>query len=165
MLQTQLPKRDTSTPDAYILIGSNRSQGLELRAKTRLRGFSWSANATYLNARVENVVNAIQGHYLVGIPKAYGAISVSSPVFNGGSVWSTWQASSYRPANDINSIQAPGYAVWNLGFKHPMVHEKGEWSFSVDNVLDRRYVRGLTGLDNVWQGSRRVVRASLTWHL
>lgn len=164
--QTKLPGRDLKTPDAFVLIGSNRSQGLELRAKTHTKsGLAWNANVTYLYSRVEDAVSATQGSYLVGIPRAYGAMKVSMPMFELGNLWVAFQASSERPANDTNRIEAPGYVVWNMGFKSPLPNTKGEWGVGVDNALDTSYVRALTGVDNVWQGPRRTARVWLNWPL
>jgi len=164
LLQTQLPGRDLNTPDAYVLIGSNHSQGIEVRTKSEAGGWGWSVNATFLNARVEDPVSATQGSCLVGIPRAYGSAQVIASVFNGGSAWITLQGSSDRPADDVNSVAAPSYAIWNLGFKHPMREINGEWGFGINNVLDRSYVRALTGVDNVWQGPRRNARVWGTWN-
>jgi outer membrane receptor protein involved in Fe transport len=37
------------------------------------------------------------------------------------------------------------------------------WSLSVNNLTDKRYVRALTGADNVWQGPRRRLMIGVDW--
>ncbi len=61
------------------------------------------------------------------------------------------------PGDDRATFRAPGYAVLNMGVSG-RIDTATRWAVQVDNAADRRYVRALTGPDNVWQGERRRLR-------
>ena len=154
--QSNLPARDPSDPDALVLIGSNRSQGVEVRADFHTGALHWQAAATQMNARVEDRVSATQGGYLVGTPDAYGSLRVSTPLPGGLQAWASVQGAGSRPGDDKNSFSTPGYGVMSLGLQSNLSDGKSlRWGASVQNLADISYVRALTGADNVWQGPRR----------
>ena len=153
--QSNLPGRDPSDPDALVLIGSNRSQGLEVKADFKTGPVQWHAAVTRLHARIKDRVNAAQGDYLAGTPGAYGSLRASLPVSADLQAWARLQATTQRPGNDKASFSAPGYGVVSIGLK-PNPSSRGlNWGATIENLGDVRYVRALTGADNVWQGARR----------
>lgn len=160
--QTNLPARNPAVPDAYVLIGSNRSTGAELRSATKLWAIDWRANMTLLHARVDQPVSAAQGPRLTGMPSAYGALHASKRLSPQWQPWASVQFMSRRPGDDKGSFYAPGYSVLNLGVKSQQ-SQGLQWGVGLDNVFDRRYVRALTGADNVWQGPRRKLSAWVAW--
>jgi iron complex outermembrane recepter protein len=158
--QTNLPARDPAVPDAFVLIGSKRSTGAELRSATKRWAIDWRANLTWLHARVDQQVSATQRSHLVGMPSAYGALHASKKISPQWQPWASVQAVNRRPGDDKASFSAPGYSVLNLGTKSQ--HSQAlQWGVGLDNVFDKRYVRALTGADNVWQGPRRKFSAWL----
>ena len=157
--QSNLPAKDPSDPDALVLIGSNRSQGVEVKADFYTGALHWQAAATQMNARVEDRVSATQGGYLVGTPDAYGSLRVSTPLPGGLQAWASVQGAGSRPGDDKNSFSAPGYGVVSLGLQSNLSDGKSlRWGASVQNLADISYVRALTGADNVWQGPRRTLQ-------
>ena len=156
--QSNLPARDPQDNNAFVLIGSNRSRGVELRAIGKALGADLSANLTRLNARVENPVNPTQGAYLTGAADGYGSVKVALPLAGVGDFWVATQFAASRPGNDRADFRAPGYAVLSLGLNGHLGTTL-RWSLRLDNAADRRYVRALTGADNVWQGERRRLTA------
>ena len=154
--QSNLPAKDPGDPDALVLIGSNRSQGVELKTDFHAGAFHWQAAATQMNARVEDRVSATQGSYLVGTPRIYGSLRVSTPLRGGLQAWAGAQGAGSRPGDDNESFSAPGYVVMSLGLQSSPADGKSlRWGASVQNLADITYVRALTGADNVWQGPRR----------
>lgn len=152
--QSNLPARDPLDNNAFVLIGSNRSRGVVLSAATRVLGIDWSGSITRLRARVEDRVSATQGPYLIGAPDSYGSVKVSIPMPRAIEFWAVAQFAASRPGDDKATFRAPGYAVLNLGL-NGRITASTRWAVRVDNASDRRYVRALTGSDNVWQGERR----------
>lgn len=153
--QSNLPGRDPSDPDALVLIGSNRSQGLEVKADFKTGPVQWHAAVTRLQARIEDRVSATQGDYLAGAPDSYGSLRASVPLAADLQAWARLQASTARPGDDKNSFSAPGYGVVSLGLQSDRTVNALRWGASIENLGDVRYVRALTGADNVWQGPRR----------
>ncbi len=64
-----------------------------------------------------------------------------------------------RPGDDKASFRALGYGVLSAGLESTPSQQGLRWGAGVQNLADRRYVRALTGADNVWQGPRRSVQA------
>lgn len=167
LLQSDLAARDPAVPDAFILLGSNRSKGYELGLDTKALGLRWQANITKLKARIQTPVAATQGTYLVGQPDAHGSIKISrdfatpSPI----TTWLRLQGAANRPGDDKRSFRAPVYGVWSLGLSSAQSSDKAGWHWqgSLDNLFDRRYVRALSGADNVWQGPRRSLNLALQY--
>lgn len=155
--QSNLPGRDPADPDALVLIGTNRSRGAEFQANVKAAGLTWNAALTVLRARIQNPVSTSQGRYLTGTPDGYGAFGVRGTVAPSVAAYATVQAAQSRPGDDKASFRAPGYAVVNLGAVIDG-SKSLRWGADLHNALDRRYVRALTGADNVWQGPRRTVR-------
>ena len=145
-----------------MLIGSNRSQGMEVRADFYTGALHWQAAATQMNARVEDRLSATQGSYQVGTPDVYGSLRVSTPLPGAVQAWASVLGAGSRPGDDKNSFSAPGYGVTNLGlYSSPSDGKSLRWGASVQNLADIRYVRALTGADNVWQGPRRSLQVWL----
>jgi hypothetical protein len=40
-----------------------------------------------------------------------------------------------------------------------------QWGVQVGNLLNRSYVRAMTGADNVWQGPKRNIRLWTEWSM
>lgn len=165
--QSNLPGRDPADPDALVLVGTNRARGAEFQANFNAAGLAWNGALTLLRARIANPVNPTQGGYLAGTPDGYGALGVRGKLAPSVEASAILQAARSRPGDGKPSFRAPGYAVVNLG----VVANAGSrirWGIELLNAFDRRYVRALTGADNVWQGSRREARlwfeASLNSH-
>lgn len=159
LLQSDLAARDPAVPDAFILLGSNRSKGYELGLDTQGLGMRWQANISKLQARIQTPVSATQGRFLVGQPDAYGSVKISRNFATPAPIttWLRLQGAASRPGDDKASFRAPGYGVWSIGLSSTQAIDTigWHWQASVHNMLDRRYVRALSGADNVWQGARR----------
>ena len=156
--QSNLPAKDPKDPDALVLIGSNRSKGFEAKADFQIVGLEWQAALTRLHARVQDRVSPTQGSYLVGSPDGYGSLKVSAPLGTGSTglkAWARLQAATSRPGDDKASFRSPGYGVVSLGLASSNPINGLSWGASLQNVADKRYIRSLTGADNVWQGPRR----------
>lgn len=152
--QTNLPARDPTNADAYILVGAMQSTGLELQAHMYTQKVQWTASATFQKARVQTPTSAAQGGYLPGVGDRFGALRMTLPLPTGLQAWVQVQASASRPGDSMASFSAPGYAVVGLGLQNPLSNSL-HWGIRIDNALDVSYVRALTGADNVWQGPRR----------
>lgn len=167
LAQSNLPAKDPKDPDALVLIGSNRSKGFEAKTEFEWLGVQWKGALTRLQARVQDKLSATQGSFLVGSPDGYGSLKATVPAGVGYTTWARIQGASSRPGDDKASFRSPGYAVLSLGIASaPVDSVSGSasggaasasttWGASVNNVADKRYVRSLTGADNVWQGPRR----------
>ena len=163
--QNNLPAKDPTDPDALVLIGGNRSEGAEIRVKTKALGLTWQANLTAMRARLQNPTSATQGTYLAGIADMYGSIKlskslkeVSMPV----EIWARVQGASSLPGDDKASFRAPGYGVLDIGLQSKL-SAAVQWGLQIGNVTNRSYVRAMTGSDNVWQGSKRNFSLWVNW--
>ena len=153
--QSNLPAKDPTDPDALVLIGSNRSKGWEAKADVATGPVRWQAALTRLHARVQDRTSPTQGGFLTGTPDGYGSLRASLPVATSLHTWARLQAATSRPGDDKASFRAPGYGVLSAGLESTPSQQGLRWGASVQNLADRRYVRALTGADNVWQGPRR----------
>jgi outer membrane receptor protein involved in Fe transport len=156
--QSNLPAKDPTDPDALVLIGSNRSKGWEAKADFATGPVRWQAALTRLHARVQDRVSPTQGGFLTGTPDGYGSLRASLPVAISLQTWARLQGATSRPGDDKASFRAPGYGVLSAGLESTPSQQGLRWGASVQNLADRRYVRALTGADNVWQGPTRSVQ-------
>lgn len=158
--QSNLPAVDPLDKDASILIGRNSSKGLEMNASLQGDSVKWGAAATFLKARVSQATDANQGVYLPGTPSAYGAVHATVPLGVGYEGTARVIFASSRPGDDAASFKAPGYGILNLSVAAPSTGAV-RWGLALNNALDKSYIRAISSADNVWQGSRRTLRAWL----
>lgn len=158
LLQSNLPAKDPKDPDAFVLLGSIRSRGVEVKTSFTTGPVLWQGSATRFQARVQTPISTTQGLYLAGSGDGYGALRVSGLVSDGLQASLQVQAAAKRPGDDKGSFYAPGYAVINAALESTPSAGHARWGVSLQNALDARYVRALTGPDNVWQGQRRALR-------
>lgn len=155
--QSNLPAIDPLDKDASILIGTNKSQGVEFNAAFKSDFLKWGAAFTVLKARVAQATSPDQGVYLSGTPSAYGAVHIIFPLSAGFETTARVIFAASRPGDDVASFKAPGYGILNLSLRSPSIGTI-RWGLEVNNALDKRYVRAISGADNVWQGNRRTLR-------
>lgn len=155
--QSNLPGVDPVDKDASVLIGANRSFGLEFNTTLKTDFVKFGTTVTLLKARVVNPTSVDQGAFLVGTPSAYGAVHLTFPLVNRYEASTRLVFASSRPGDDVASFKAPGYGVLNLSVKSPRMGSF-RWGAEISNALDKRYARAISGADNVWQGSRRTFR-------
>ena len=154
--QSNLPARDPGDSDSFVVVGANRSRGLTASAGLRQAAYDLSGAITWQRVRVEDPVSASQGQFIVGVPATYGVLTAVAPSRLGR--WTAQvRGAASLPGDTQRSFRAPGYAVWNFGWEAPTA-DTLRWGARVENAFDRRYVRALTGADNVWQGERRKFR-------
>jgi outer membrane receptor protein involved in Fe transport len=159
VLQSNLPRRDPRDPDAFVLIGAVRSTGISAALDLQKGPFAFKTALTQQHARVLNVsaVSTAQGNELIGVPARFGSASVS--VKSSVGLWALQAQGASSLAGDASaSFRASGYVVYGLRWQAPLAADTKhqlQWGARLDNALDRRYVRALTGADNVWQGQRR----------
>ena len=156
ILQSNLPRRDPTDPDAFVLVGAVQSTGITAALDFQYGPMTFKSALTHQNARILNVT-AAQGSQLTGVPARFGSASVTAKTATGLWVLQAQGASSL--AGDAReSFRAPGYAVYGARWQAPPTANFGnalQWGVRLDNAFDRRYVRALSGADNVWQGQRR----------
>ena len=153
VLQTNLPARDPSDRDAFVLVGANRSKGVTGSIKWQVGPVDLAGALTLQRVRVQSATSAGQGTYVVGVPSRFGALMVA--VRSSIGIWSARvQGAGTRAGDSHASFSAPGYGVLGLGWASG-ARDGFRWGTRIDNALDKRYVRALTGADNVWQGERR----------
>lgn len=155
--QSNLPAVDPLDKDASILIGTNKSKGVELNASFLGENLKWGGSLTALKARITQPVSAAQGEYLTGTPSAYGALFATVPISGGFESTARMIFAAKRPGDDAASFEAPGYTIFNLGLRSPR-KDSSRWGMDINNVFDKSYVRAISARDNVWQGSRRAIR-------
>ena len=168
--RSNLAAADPSTPDAYILRGTQRSRGLELQAAFHTGPLRWDLSATALRACVTEPATADQGTHLPGIAGRFGSVRVQAPVHLGqdtrATAWARVTASSSRPGDAKALFRAPGWVTLDVGLQG---HQPGarslRWGVQIHNLANRAYVRALTGPDNVWAGPPRQLQLWLgtTW--
>ena len=155
IMQSNLPRRDPLDPDAFVLIGAVRSTGLTAALDLNYGQLAFKSAVTQQNARILNVT-AAQGNQLTGVPALFGSASVSAKTATG--VWALQAQGAGKLAGDAKeSFSAPGYVVYGARWQAPTSvnpAKSTQWGIRLDNLLDKSYVRALTGADNVWQGQR-----------
>lgn len=75
-------------------------------------------------------------------------------------LWVGVSAVGRTPGDSANSFFAPGYAKADCGFDL-QVGRGTSFGVIAYNLFDRRYVEALTANDDVYQGGRRRVQASI----
>ncbi len=157
--QTNLPRRDPADPDAFVLIGAVRSTGITAALDLDYGPMSFKSAITQQNARILNAT-AAQGNQLTGVPAKFGSAGVSAKTALG--VLALQAQGAGKLAGDATeSFSAPGYVMYGARWQAPASASPAnsgksiQWGIRLDNLLDKSYVRALTGADNVWQGQRR----------
>lgn len=157
ILQSNLPRRDPKDPDAFLLTGAVQSTGITAALNVQYGGGEFKSALTHQNPRIKNLAVGAQGTELAGVPARFGSASASARTAAG--LWTLQaQGASSLEGDATSSFRASGYVVYGLRWQAPNAPDaaKGfQWGVRADNLLDRRYVRALTGADNVWQGERR----------
>ncbi len=154
--QTNLPARDPVDPDAFVLTGTNRSTGVTASGSLAYARHRLKGSFTQQHVRVQSPTGT-QGSHVVGVPTRFGAVTASTR--NSSGQWALQlQGASGLAGDSKASFRAGGYTVLGVRWEAPAPSETPDalrWGLRVDNALDRRYVRSLSGADNVWQGERR----------
>ena len=157
ILQSNLPRRDPKDPDAFLLTGAVRSTGISAAMNIKYKAFEFKSALTHQNPRIKNLAVGAQGTELAGVPARFGSASASAKTASG--LWAVQaQGASSLAGDSVSSFRASGYVVYGLRWQAPQtagVADSLQWGVRLDNALDRRYVRALSGADNVWQGERR----------
>lgn len=156
--QSNLPAVDPLDKDASVLIGTNKSKGIEIKTAFKGYHFKWGGALTFIKARITQPTSATQGQYLTGTPSAYGTLFATAPIIGGFESTARVIFAASRPGDDTASFKAPGYGIVNLGLRSSR-KDQVRWGLDINNVFDKSYVRSISGADNVWQGNRRAVRA------
>ncbi len=76
-------------------------------------------------------------------------MSIGLAVSGGVQAWARLQAAASLPGVDVASFRSPGYGVLGVDLESDVSATGSRWGVSVQNLADKRYVRGLTGADNV----------------
>ncbi len=139
-------------------VGATKRSGLELGVATQvLAALRVQASASWLQAQYSDgfktcaaipclAANVVipAGNRISGTQRASGFAEVAwrpSPTL--GEVGLEWRTVAATVANDLNTEQAPGYAVWNLRWSGKLNLGGGdviEALARVDNLADRHYV-------------------------
>ena len=157
ILQSNLPRRDPKDPDAFLLTGAVRASGISAALNIQSGALDFKSALTQQHVRVQNLAAGAQGTELVGVPARFGSASAAAKSASG--LWTIHaQGASSLAGDAVGSFRASGYVVYGLRWQAPAranTPNALQWGMRADNLLDRRYVRALTGADNVWQGERR----------
>lgn len=155
--RSNLGATDPADRDYFILRGNVRSRGVQVRGGWQLPGGAWLQGAiTAQHVRADNGLG--RASHVAGVPHVYGALRLDGPALHGVTPWVRVIAVSHRPGDASASFRAPGFGVVDMGVRSQTA--KGlAWGLTLENAADRRYVRALTSAENIWQGTRRRIRA------
>jgi outer membrane receptor protein involved in Fe transport len=160
--QNNLPATDPVDKNYLIPLGGMASSGLTLSDKTSWQGVTIQANATFQNTKITTPVSSSQGVIVAGVPRALGAIKLSSPEKQQGfESWVSAIGQGRRSADDTGTVYASGFVRLDTG----MSYKTGRWQLAawIQNLADLRYVQALNAVDNVWQGARRSVSVNASY--
>jgi iron complex outermembrane recepter protein len=161
--QKNLPATDPSNKSFLIPLGVVRSKGVTVAGKVDAFGLTWKANSTYQTVRNTSLVRASQGPYLAGVPQIIGALTVSTldSKQHGIGSWLTAFGAGRRAADSQRTLFAPGFVRWDAGLSFL----QGSWQYSatLQNIFDRRYIQSLDASDNAWQGARRQLQLAASY--
>jgi iron complex outermembrane receptor protein len=158
--QSNLTDSDPKHPDFSILRGGVQSNGVELRGSARTGPLLWQASVAWQRVRLFDAADG--GREVAGVPSGFGALRVSMPVTETAQAWLRLSGVRRRPGDAGASFYAPGHGLLDVGVQGRL-GQSATWGATLDNALDRTYVRALTGPDNVWQGQRRRARVWAEW--
>ncbi|MDO5691374.1 MAG: hypothetical protein Q4G70_02695 [Pseudomonadota bacterium] len=162
--QGNLPAVDPNDRDYYVLRGHVRSRGLELRGQASTGVLDWTVALNLLRARVDPGDGGPL-EYLPGVAQRFGMVQVSAPVAPHTRGWVRVLGTARRPGDELATFHAPGHGLVSMGLEHTFQSNPAAaytLGLRIDNLTNRRYVRALTGADNVWQGDGRRVSLWLT---
>jgi iron complex outermembrane recepter protein len=147
--------RNLGGRSSFLNVDQARRQGAEIAAALPLaNGWKLTSSYTLLDAKfrssyrictaapcpVANVVVAA-GSRIPGIANHQGQLQIQKTAGNWNAALE-FQASSSLFANDVNTIKAPGYGLWNAEFGHRW--QTGQSSLRgfarVENLLGKTYV-------------------------
>lgn len=138
--------QDPNAPLYNILVGEQRSQGIELDISGQLtKNLSLIATYAYTDTTITKDTYGNQGHQFASVPKNAGSIwakyEVDSGVLNGLSVGTGTYLKDERQGDMANSFQLPAYVRWdaNMAYSFKYKGSKITTQFNVYNLLDKTY--------------------------
>jgi iron complex outermembrane recepter protein len=158
--QSNLTAPDPADRTALINIGTIGVRGVETRAEWRGGPFAMQADVAWQHARNEVKPSNALGQNMVNVPAMYGALRLDWRAAPDWALWGALRAVGRRAGDAENSFSAPGYAALDAGARY-RIDAGTTLALEVGNVADRRYVAALTGADDVYQGERRRLVASV----
>ena len=160
--RSNLAVPDPQHADAYLLRGTQRSRGVEAHTSFGTGPLRWTISGTWMRPRITQTASpGTPGDYLAGVADRFASLRVQAPVpaalgLPSTQAWLRLTGSSSRPGDARASFRAPGWGVIDAGLQGQWPgQQKLHWGLQITNLTDRRYVRALTGPDNVWQGPER----------
>lgn len=161
--QSNLTTTDPLDRNSLIAVGTIRSTGLEIEGRRALgAGFALAGQAA--TQRVRNVRKIVQGlgDELPGVPSHFGSVTLEKR-FSGASaskLWATITAIGKRWGDTGNTFTAPGYSRVDMGATF-FAAKDTEFLLMIANALDKRYVAAISAADDVYQGERRRLSATV----
>lgn len=161
--QSNLTTTDPLDSTALVAVGTVRSTGLELQGRLALgRGLALSGQAVWQRVRNVQKTDPTLGDELPGVPQRHGALTLEQTLSSARTtkLWCTLAFVDERQGDIGNTFVAPGYGRVDLGALIEW-HKATSITLSVANALDKRYVEAISDADNVYQGERRRLTATL----
>lgn len=158
--QSNLTATDPLDRNALITIGTIRVQGAETALRWEQGTLSWRANMGWQRAWNASKTSRSLGDRIVNVPAAYGAMRLAWHASRDWLLWGAVAGVGQRAGDPENTFTAPGYATLSAGATY-RIDRKTSVALDVGNLADKRYVEALSANDNVYQGERRHVTATL----
>lgn len=160
--QSNLTATDPLDRNALVTIGTIRVQGVETAARWDHGTLSWNANMGWQRAWNAAKTSSRLGDRIVNVPSVYGAIRLNWRADPSWLLWGALAGVGQRAGDPENTFTAPGYATVSAGVQY-RIDLKTSASLEVGNLADKRYVEALSADDNVYQGERRHITATIRY--
>ena len=154
--------------------GEAHHRGLELNARTALRGWTWDGSATWLRARRENATSdtTLNGQRPINVP-AYtvrGLVEYRFTSVTGLRTGLRLSREGERNVTEHGEIVLPAWTTLDLTTHYDTRIDQQEtsWTWGIQNVANKHYWRESPkqyGQYFLNPGAPRTFRASVQWHL
>jgi iron complex outermembrane receptor protein len=152
---------------AYESVGSARSRGLELEARTRL-GKKLTLLASYTRTRMKLTAGDNAGNTPVMAPDTQASLWADYDLGNGAGLGGGVRYIGSMWADNENTARLPAYTLLDMALRLQLERFVPAWKgvalrVNASNLLDKTYVASCYDLDSCYYGTRRTLSATLSY--
>lgn len=148
MTQTNITNKDPNDSNLGVIIGEQRTQGVELSLTGQLtEQLSILAGYSYLNGKIENSTQGFDGNHSALTPNNTANVWLKYQLNDHwyAAIGGRGESSRFSAPDNLNVL--PGYAVLNAAVGYKSEHY--DVNFNLNNLLDREYfVSGHSGAND-----------------
>ena len=164
LTQQNLLTRDPIDPDYQTPTGARRSRGIEIDATLALHD-AYQLQVAYSHTKnkyIEDFYGRL-GKTASGIARNTGALRLhwQPPAQPNWDAYVGLIGVGKRYGDAANSFSLPGYGRLDAGIRYQ--DQQTTYRLNIENLMDKRYIAAAFADDDLYQGKRRTINASVSY--